>query len=240
LSDELGRLGRQLLATRNMLRGQSDPDVRIKLQRKEVRLLVALGNLQAAETTAMNLLKENHGLPAAFSILADLACRSGRWDRAEGLFRRAAEGLSGSGDHEGAERLRTGPLYRLAEAREDYLECARLSSGEGELKAVLAARCARMAGKAGSSDIEAKSDWLASRLVRLEDAWRGSPPDDLLDIAVLWRSTEPEWRWRFIVEGAGLWEKMGLDARSWSRPVRETACPVLDPRFHEEWRRFLK
>jgi len=240
LSDEQGRLGRQLLATRNRLRGQSDPDVRKKLYRKEVRLLVALGNLQAAETTAMNLLEENPGLPAAFSILADLACRSGRWDRAEGLFRRASEGLAGSGDREGADRLRTGPLYRLAEARKDYLECARLSSGEGELKAVLAARCARMAGKAGGPYIPGGGDWLASRLARLESAWRGSPPDDLLDIAVEWRGTEPEWRWRFIVESAGLWEKMGLDARLWSRPARETACPVLDPRFHEEWRRFLK
>ncbi|MBN2587074.1 MAG: hypothetical protein JXA64_07215 [Candidatus Fermentibacteraceae bacterium] len=240
MSDEQGRLGRRLLATRNRLRGQSDPDARRKLQRKEVRLLVALGNLQAAETAAMILLDENPGLPAALSVLADLACRSGRWDRAEELFRRASEGLAGSGDREGADRLRTGPLYRLAEAREDYDECAGLSSGEGELKAVLAIRCARMAGRAGGPDIPRTEDWLASRLARLEDSWRGSSPDDLLDIAVQWQGTEPEWRWRFIVEGAGLWEKRGLDPLSWSRPVRETACPVLDPRFHEEWRRFLK
>lgn len=235
-SGESGRLGRQLLATRNLLRDEDDPIRRRKLLRREVRLLVELDNLPAAEAACRKLMEENPGWPAAFSMLADIACREGEWEKAEELFGRSAQDHERSGDAESAERIRTGPLYRLAEAREDRAACRELCSGGGELAGILLLRTARLAGSP-SGDIPADvEDWLARRLAELESGWRGAPPAPLLDTALQWRATEPEWRWRFIVEGIHLWRRNGLDTRPWDVPLKDTARPVLDPRFRKEWR----
>lgn len=230
------RLGRQLLATRNRLRDEQDLGARLKLLRREVRLLVSLGDMNSAAESADRLLEENPHLPAAFSIKADLACRNGNWQSAEELFGKAEEEYLILGDTAGAERLGTGPLFRLAEARGDFQECRRLCNGTGDLKTVLAARCARLSGSSGGPALPVSDDPLAFRLSRIEASWRGGAPRDLLDLAVDWQGTEPEWRWRLIVEGIELWKRRGLNPRPWKRPVRETVCPVLDPRFHDEWR----
>lgn len=234
-STESGRLGRQLLSARNRLRNEEDPLRRRKLQRREVRLLVELDNLPAAEAACRKLMDENSGWPAAFSMLADIACREGEWDKAEELFGRSAQEHEKSGDAESAERLRTGPLYRLAEAREDWASCLELCSGGGELAGILEARASRLAGSPAGDIHDDVEDWLARRLAELEGAWRGAPPVPLLDAALQWRSSEPEWRWRFIVEGIRLWMKNGLDARPWDGPLGDTSRPVLDPRFRKEW-----
>jgi len=229
--------GRQLLALRNRLRGETDPAARRKLLRREVRLLVDLGNLQEAEKSCRRLFEENPRWPVALSMLADIACRTGDWKEAEELFRRAALMHVETGDPEGAARLRTGPLYRLAEARCDHDECALLCADGGALGQVLASRAARRSGIADRTGTPSEEGFLTLRLSALEEAWRGSSPERLLELAEDWGHTEPEWRWRLIVEAIGLWRAGGLDVRPWKRPVRDTACPVLDPRFNEEWRK---
>lgn len=229
--------GRQLLAVRNRLRGESDPAARRKLLRREVRLLVDLGNLREAEKSARRILEENPEWPGGHSILADMACRTGDWMEAEELFGRAALMLGETGDREGAARLRTGPLYRLAEARGDHAECSRLCADGGALGQVLACRAARRSGATGSTETLSGEGFLTLRLAALEEAWRGYSPRGLLELAEDWGNTEPEWRWRLLVEAIGLWRDSGLDVRKWRRPVRDTVCPVLDPRFSEEWRR---
>lgn len=233
---ESGRLGRQLLASRNRLRNEDDPIRRRKLLRREVRLLVELGNLPAAEAACRKLMEENPGWPASLSIMADIACREGEWDRAEQLFQSSAREHELSGDGESADRLRTGPLYRLAEAREDHSACRELCSGGGELARILLLRADRLAGCPAGDIPSDADDWLARRLAELEGSWRGASPVPLLDTALQWRATEPEWRWRFIVEGIHLWRKKNLDTSPWYGPLEDTSRPVLDPRFRKEWR----
>lgn len=195
-----------------------------------------LGNLQEAGRTAARFIDENPDLPAAMSTMADIACRTGDWQKAEEFFSRAALLHEDAGDQEGAVRLRTGPLYRLAEARDDLRRCMDLCAGGGELGEVLLRRSRRMSGKHQDPVPPETGDLLVQRLALLENAWSGGSPGGLPDIAEGWGGTEPEWRWRFIVEGIRMWKDRDLDVRPWRRPLKETACPVLDPRFNEEWR----
>lgn len=228
--------GRRLLATRNRIRNEEDPSLRRKLMRREVRLLVELGNLDEAGRAASALTGEFPEWPPGYAILADLACHGGNWDEAEGLFDRSAELHLREGDVASATRLMTGPLYRLAEARGDCRRCLELSSGDGELQRVLAFRAGRMSGLRQESMPEEPRGWLECRLYILEKAWRGASPRKLLETAGEWGGTEPEWRWRFLVEGIELWNRKGLDTGQWKSCIMETSRPVLDPRFHEEWR----
>ena len=168
--------------------------------------------------------------------MADLACHSGKWDEGERLFERAAGEHEAAGNIKAAQRLRIGPVYRLAEARDDHEKCLSLCSGEGELNSVLKIRSERQIGSKDTGLPEGIQDSLAQRLLTLESAWRGMRQPGLLRIAAEWLNNEPEWRWRFIVEGMLLWQRDGLDLDGWKKPVRSTACPVLDPRFHKEWR----
>ncbi len=214
----------------------TDPSGLRKLRRREIRILLQLGNLSAAGDKCRELASDNPSWPPGHSIMADLACHSGRWEEGERLFERAAREHEAAGNAKAAARLRIGPVYRLAEARGDFEKCLSLCSGEGELKSVLKIRLERQLGSNTARLPEEIQDWLAQRLLMLESAWRGIQQSGLLRIAVEWLNNEPEWRWRFIVEGMIVWKRDGLDPGGWKKSVRSTVCPVLDPRFHSEWR----
>lgn len=231
-----GFLGRQLLSIRNRIGSETDPSGLRKLRRREIRILLQLGNLAVARGICRELVSDNPSWPPAYSIMADLTCHSGEWKEGERLFERAAAEHESAGNIKAAARLRTGPVYRLAEARDDYDKCLSLCSGEGELNSVLKIRSERQNGSNETRLPVRVQDWLAQRLLILESAWRGTQQHELLQIAVEWSNTEPEWRWRFIVESMAVRKRDGLDLDGWKRPLRNTVCPVLDPRFHSEWR----
>ena len=231
-----GFLGRQLLSIRNRISAVSDPLGIRKLRRKEIRVLLQLGNLSAAREICRELVSDNPSWPPGYSIMADLACHSGKWEEGERLFERAAVEHEAAGNIQAALKLRTGPVFRLAEARGDHEKCLSLCSGEGELNSVLRIRSERQGGSKDTKLPDGMQDWLAERLLMLESAWRGMQQPELLQIAVDWSNNEPEWRWRFIVESMLVWKRDGLDPDGWKKPLRNTVCPVLDPRFHKEWR----
>ena len=231
-----GFLGRQLLSIRNRISSVSDPSELRKLRRREIRVLLQLGNLSAAVDICREMILDNPSWPPGYSIMADLVCHSGKWDEGERLFERAAHEHEGAGNVKAAQRLRMGPVYRLAEARDDYKKCFSLCEGEGELNGVLRTRSERQSGSKDTRLPAETQDWLAERLLMLESAWRRMKHPELLGTAVDWSSTEPEWRWRFIVESMEILKRDGLDLNGWKKPVRSTVCPVLDPRFHKEWR----
>ncbi|MEN8207949.1 MAG: hypothetical protein ABFR50_01740 [Candidatus Fermentibacteria bacterium] len=232
-------LGKQLLSIRNRLSSASSPSAKRKLRRKEIRILLQLGNLSAAAEICGELVSENPSWPPGYSIMADLACHSRKWKDAENLFERAAEEHGTAGNIEAVHRLRTGPLYRLAEARGDYEKCLSLCRGEGELNSVLRARSERRNGNSDTKLPDVVQGWLVQRLLILESAWRGARQAELLQTAEEWSNTEPEWRWRFIVEGMIIWKMEGFGPREWRKPVKSTVSPVLDPRFHTEWRNYF-
>lgn len=229
-----GFLGRRLLSIRNSIDLETDLSELMKLRRKEIKILIRLGNLAVAGETSEKLISENPFWPPGYSILADLLCRSGRWDEAEGLFEKAASEHEKAGNAESADKLRTGPVYRLAEARGDYEKCSSLCSGVGELKAVLRIRSERLLGDNNAILPTLPDNRLAAQLLNLEKAWRGISKQNLLETALEWDNTEPEWRWRFIVESIDMEREPDFD--KWSIPVKKTVCPVLDPRFNKEWR----
>ena len=217
----------------------SDPTGLRKLRRREIRILLQLGNISAARDICGTLVSDNPSWPPGYSIMADLACHSGEWEEGEKLFERAAREHEAAGNIEAAQRLRTGPLYRLAEARGDHKKCLSLCSGGGDLSIVLTARSERQREITDSRLPDETEDQLAGRLLALESAWRGTKQSELLQTAVEWSNNEPEWRWRFIVESMIVWKRDGLDLDGWKKPVRSTVCPVLDPRFHTEWRNYF-
>lgn len=231
-----GFLGRQLLSIRNRISTLTDTSELRKLRRKEIRVLLLLGNLPAAGDICRELVSDNPSWPPGYSIMADLACHSGKWNEGESLFEKAANEHEAAGNVKAAQRLRMGPVYRLAEARDDFEKCLSLCPGEGELSSILRIRSERHRGNHESRLPDGTQDWLAQRLLMLESAWRGIQQPELLKTASEWSNTEPEWRWRFIVEGMIVWKKNELDPGEWKKTVRSTACPVLDPRFHTEWR----
>jgi hypothetical protein len=229
-----GGLGRRLLITRNRLKTQQDPKSRLSLMRSEIRILVDLGDLEEALKSCDRLIKEFPDRPRGHSIKADVLCRTGEWHLAEESFQRAASEHLAAGEAEAASRLGTGPLFRLAEARSDHDRCLELSSGSDQLSMILMHRTERRMGRKDGPPPE-DDGWLPSRLSQLEMAWAGFRMEQLLETAVQWKSTEPEWRWRFIVEGIEIWNSAGLDGGPWRKPLRDTVCPVLDPRFNREW-----
>jgi len=229
-------LGRQLLSIRNRISSIADPPELRKLRRREIRVLLQLRNLSAARDICKELISENPSWPPGYSIMADLACHSGKWEEAEKLFEEAADTHEIEGNLKAAGRLRIGPVYRLAEARNDYEKCLSLCRGDGELESILIIRSERQRGNLDRKLPDEPQDWLVQNLLMLESAWRGTKQPGLLRAAIEWLNNEPEWRWRFIVESMDIMSRDGLDLSVWKKPVRSTVCPVLDPRFHKEWR----
>lgn len=229
--------GRRLLAVHNLILSEGDPSRKMKLRKEEVALLAELGNISAALSSAEALVSYYPDWPAGHAAAADIACRAGRWTEAEELFCRAAELHRVAGREQACQRLETGPLYRLAEARGDYARCLELCGSTGELAMVLKARSMRLLGRVADLPTCCLEP-LPIRLLLLESAWAGGDTAALPDAALEWGGPEPEWRWRFIVEGLDLHVSRGGSASDWRQAVAETKYPILDPRFGRERNHF--
>lgn len=229
-----GQLGRQLLSIRNRITSEGDLSSLRRLRKREIQLLNELGNISAAVASGENLISDYPLWPAGYSILADVLCRARKWKEAEKLFENAANLYEEADNPDSAARLRMGPVYRLSEARSDFSKCLKLCGIDNELGAVLQVRSRRQMNQKVSLP-EACTDWLAGKLLLLEKARQGKSPHRLFDEVVEWKSTEPEWRWRFIVESIEIWQSHNISTEKWRKPVKDTAQPVLDPRFKKEW-----
>jgi tetratricopeptide (TPR) repeat protein len=229
-----GQLGRQLLSIRNRITSEKKLSSLRKLRKREIQLLTELGNISAAAASGENLISDYPLWPAGYSILADVLCRARKWEEAENLFEKAANLYEAADNPDSAVRLRMGPVYRLSEARSDFKKCLELCGTDNELGAVLQVRSKRQMNQKASLP-EACTDWLAGKLLLLEQVRQGGSPYRLFDEVVEWKNTEPEWRWRFIVESIDMWHSQNLNTEKWQKPVKDTVRPVLDPRFTKEW-----
>lgn len=231
-------LGRRLLSLRGRLQQMQPNGSEKKLRRKLIRVLLQLNNTADAEAEARIMMSKWPSWPAARSIAADVKCRRGNWSEAEALFKEARDLYISLQDMAGADRLETGPLYRLAEARGDQEACISLAEGEQALKQVLAARARRRSGEIAPVPAPSEEDSLAAKLRVLEEGWADSAPmEELLKTAITWGDSEPEWRWRMVVEGIELWKYHSLRTKPWWGILKATSCPVLDPRWSKEWRK---
>jgi len=233
--------GRQLLILKSSLARERDPAQIRQLRRKEVRILLSLGQVSQAADCARKLSSDYSEWPVAHSIHADLCCRRMQWMEAAEEFEKAAMLHRESGEFQKAAKIMLGPLFRLAEAGEDYGRCLELSSdpecgGTGRLASVLHCRALRIHGQASAVPDGTFEDDPAAALALLERAWRGRSPRPLLASVNEWHRSEPEWRWRVMVEGVGLWLERNLDLGQWRRPLKNTDHPVADPRYTGEKR----
>lgn len=224
------------MTLRNRIRSESDTLALRKLRKNEIQVLMDLGNVNAATDCCEKLISEHPGWAPGYSILADICCRRNRWMKAEELFEKAAALHAVSGDADSATRLRIGVVYRLSEARKDYGKCLKLADTGTELGRVLLARTRRSQGEQPEL-LPIFTGELPRRIAILERAWAGDDAVALHETAIEWEGTEPEWRWRFIVESIDIWRDRGLNISSFREAVRRTVRPVLDPRFSDEWRR---
>jgi len=233
--------GRQLLILKSSLAREKDPAQIRLLRRKEVRILLSLGQVLQAADCARKLSSDYPRWPVAHAIHADLCCRRMQWTEAAEEFEKAATLHRESGEFQKAAKVMLGPLFRLAEAGEDYGKCLELSSdpdcrGNGQLASVLHCRALRIHGQASVVPDETFENHTIATLALLERAWRGSSPRSLVASVNDWHRSEPEWRWRVMVEGVGLWLERNLDLGQWRRPLKNTDHPVADPRYTGEKR----
>lgn len=239
MSDKGRNKGRRLLAIRNLIASESDPARLRKLRKEEVLTLADLGNLPAAKVSSEKLIVDYPDWPAACAVAADVACRAGDWVEAERLFSLSADSSEASGSSGSALHIRTGPLFRLAEARGDHEYCLQLASGTDELSLVLTSRTHRRM-KDDREPLEATEGFLPSRLWLLEAAWDGELLEDLPVIAGKWGGPEPEWLWRFIVEGFDLFSTADMPVDPWRSVVAGVTSQVLDPRYGRERHRLSR
>jgi len=223
--------GCQLLALKNRLRNETDPDATMKLRHREVKILLELGQIPQAILAARALPPDGTGL----SILGDALCRGSRWKEAEAVFEAARRARLDEGSEARAQALGRGPLFLLAEARKDWARCAELAD-----LPVLAARVARLSGEEtppGEPTGGGGFPW--DTLAMLEMCHRGADPSGLPAALQEWGRGEREWKWRVVFEGTSLSAAAGLHLGHWRRLFRSIDGVVLDPRWPAE-RKALK
>ena len=223
--------GCQLLALKNRLHHETDPDVTQKLRHREVKILLELGQLPQAISAARALPPDGTGL----SILADVLCRGSRWKEAESVFEAARRVRIDEGSESRARALARGPLFLLAEARGDWERCAELAD-----LPVLGARVARLSrGITGQDTTSSEEGFPWDTLALLEACHGGGDPARLPEAVQAWGRGEREWKWRVVFEGATLTASAGLNLAPWRRLFRAIDGVVLDPRWPSE-RKALK
>jgi hypothetical protein len=223
--------GCQLLALKNRLRQETDPDVKLKLRQREVKILHELGQMPQAISAARALPPDGTGL----SILADVLCRGSRWKEAESVFEAARRVRMDEGSEARVKALARGPLFLLAEARKDWARCAELAD-----LPVLAARVARLSGgESEPGDPAGQEGFPWDTLAMLEACHGGADPESLPLALQAWGRGEREWKWRVVFEGAILSAAAGLNPGPWRRLFRSMDGVVLDPRWPTE-RKALK
>jgi len=193
-----------------------------------------MGQREEAVSRARALAADHPRWPEAHSLLGDVLCRIRDWKGAEAGFRLAVGLHAEAGAAEKAAKLAQGPLFRLVEAGGDFRECTRLAAWPGFASPVLGCRAGRLAGSPSEPPGEAPDDYPSGALLELERAWRGGDESRLPALVRDWPGFEPEWRWRVLVEGVGIWQDRKRDCRIWGKPLGETVRPVLDPRFDAE------
>jgi hypothetical protein len=227
--------GRQLVSVTSKLAVEKAPGNREALWHKKVRLLVELGNVSAALEAAGDYSLEFPGEAAPGLVTADLLCRQGRWAEALSRFESARDIMVAGRMGPGARKLDLGPIFRLNEALGNAGACLRLSDGPESLASVLKARTWRRAGTASQLPAPHGDDPVAERLLQLERAWRGEGVRELPEIVEAWGKSEPEWRWRVLVEGLSLFHDFHLPITPWRKLQAEMSRGVvLDPRFKAE------
>ena len=233
--------GRQLLDLKARIRAEPDPESRLKLRRKEVLLLAQLGNLPEAMSRAALLLREMPEHPPTRLLIADLHAMDGDWKKSLDAFFEAAE-LAGKLDQaERAEKILLAPCYRIAEGLELLDICSEVVSRcSSKLSAVLRWRLARLDGDPIRPGPSKMPEGLAGGVWLLEACWRGRKPlGGLLETVRDWPASEPEWRWRMVVEGHAIASRAGLSTRRWVRLAREVGGDIKDPRFARERKALL-
>jgi len=228
---DTARLGRRLMRLKQRIARETDSARLRKLRKDEAQTMLELGQPEQAEELAESLAADHPDWPAGWALLGDLRCRLSRWDGAEEAFSRAVEVRSAAGMD--AAWLRQGPLYLLAEARGDSGSCLELADTGTDTGRVLRCRALRLTGRKNSLPGGHLSEPLAGRLLALERAWRGADPRIMPPALECWED-EPEWRWRFVVEGVELFERAGLSPSPWKKALRAFDTPVADPRYSAE------
>jgi hypothetical protein len=220
--------GRQLLVTRNRLRTEKSAAKIASLKRLEAILFLELGQKDAAVAVATSLAEENSDGSSGRAFLADILARAFLWQEAEHEFINAHRLCVNSGNEEKAFSLAAGPLFLLAEAREDYSRCAEIAPIE-----VLLHRALRLAGHTSQPvTVPEKSPW--REIALLEKVHLGANPSALPELLAGWSCGEAEWRWRILYEGAVLAMQEGTSAKPWKRYLKQTGTKVLDPRYFRE------
>ena len=229
---ETGRLGRKLMRLKQQITRERDPARRRKLRKSEAQTMLELGQPGKAAALAERLTEDHPRWPAGWALLGDLSIRLSRWKDAERAFSQAVELREAAGMD--AAWLRQGPLYLLAEARDDFPGCLRLARTGTSTGRVLEARAERLLKRQPRLPKRVSPDEpLAERLLELERVWREADPRRLTPLLEGWED-EPEWRWRYLVEGVELFRRAGLSPSPWRKVLRGFDSPVADPRFPEE------
>lgn len=223
--------GCQLLALKNRLHQETDPDAILKLRQREVKILLELGQMPQAISAARALRPDGTGL----SILADVLCRGSRWKEAESVFEAARRVRMDEGSEARAQALARGPLFLLAEARKDWGRCAELADIP-----VLCARVARLSGTETEPGEPARGEGFPWDTLAMLEACHGGADPSCLQMALQeWGRGEREWKWRVVFEGATISAASGLNLGPWRRLFRSMDGVVLDPRWPAE-RKALK
>ncbi len=231
-----GAAGRQLLNLKRRLSTESEPEEIRALRRKEIRLLLSLGQRDEAAARGAALVSDYPEWPEAHSLKADVLCRLRDWRGADEEFGRAAELHLKAGHAAKAARLMQGPLFRQAEADGRFDRCIELSMLPGFRAPVLEWRARRLSGESTDRPPDPRADYPWGALMLLELAWHGGSAEGLRGAVDDWPGSEPEWRWRVLVEGVRIWLERDLDSRRWKKLIRKTERPVLDPRYYSEAR----
>jgi tetratricopeptide (TPR) repeat protein len=228
---DTARLGRKLMRLKQRIARETDPARSRKLRKAEVQTMLELDQPRQAAGLADKLAADFPDWPAGWALLGDLRCRLARWDAAEEAFSRAVELREAAGMD--AAWLRQGPLYLLAEARGDHGRCLELAGTGTDTGRVLRFRALRLLERDGRPPRAGTAEPLAGRLLLLERAWRGADPRIMPPALEGWED-EPEWRWRFVVEGVELFGRAGLTPSPWKKALRAFDAPVADPRYASE------
>jgi tetratricopeptide (TPR) repeat protein len=225
--------GRQLLIVRNRLKAETDIAKKASLKRLEANLLFELGLRDEAVAVAASLADQDSAGGSAYAFLADILAGMGRWRLAEENFVIAHRMCVESNRSLKAFSLAAGPLFLLAEAREDYERCIDIAPSE-----LLRNRARRLSG---AERVDAPkpdcSPW--KELFLVEQVHSGGNFSILNDILHDWKAGEAEWRWRILFEGAVLCSEAGSSMKQWKMYLGQTGGRVLDPRYPHE-RKLLK
>ena len=220
--------GRQLLVTRNRQRTEKSAAKTASLKRLEAVLLLELDQKDAAVAVATSLAEENSEGSSERAFLADILAQAFQWHEAEQEFANAHRLCVNSGNEKKAFSLAAGPLFLLAEAREDYRRCAEIAPMD-----VLRYRALRLAGdRSQPVTVPKESPWGEGAL--LEKVHLGANPGVLPELLASWNCGEAEWRWRILYEGAVLAIQKGTSVKPWKRYLKQTGTKVLDPRYFRE------